>query len=614
MAPGRRGLFALSLLALVAGCDPSPKQPAKEAEPGPAKTTEQTPPPVAQPAEKPPVVAEVQPKFEPPRPEGKAEPKPEPAPQLPPSYPGFSVGGFYQPAPDNAAPATTQAPSAAMVLRKQVAPTGSFASPVAHPPHQPPQMMPPQDTAQYEHAEANPVVRTAEQPVSTFSLDVDSASYANVRRFLRQGRTPPRDAVRVEEMVNYFDYDYPAPKDKTEPFQATVTVMPTPWNKDTKLMHVGIRGYDIDRTQRPRLNLVLLLDVSGSMEPTDRLPLLKQALHLLVDQLKDNDTVGIVTYAGRSGVLLEPTRGAQRQKILEAIDSLHAGGSTAGAAGLEAAYRLAQQHFDSEAVNRIILGTDGDFNVGVSDPKVLERVIADKRKTGIYLSIIGVGSDNLNDRLMQTLAQKGNGTAAYMDSLMEARKIFVDNMQALFPIADDVKVQVEFNPAQVAEYRLIGYETRMLKREDFKNDKVDAGEVSAGHTVTAIYEITPPGSKALVYDPLRYQPEKPLPAGGDELAFLRLRYKLPGEPTSKLIEKPVRAAQAVADPTHASSEVRFAVAVAGFGQTLRGDPSIKDWDYGRLLALAQGAKGEDLFGYRSEFVQLVRMMAPPAGR
>lgn len=478
------------------------------------------------------------------------------------------------------------------------------------PPRQPPLSSPPQDTAQYEQVAPNPVVRTLEQPVSTFSLDVDTASYANVRRFLRHGQKPPKDAVRIEELVNYFPYDYPAPTDKTEPFQTSVTVMPTPWNPETRLLHIGVKGYDVDRKQRPRLNLVFLIDVSGSMGPQDRLPLLKQALHLLVDQLKDDDTVGIVTYAGRSGILLEPTRGAERHKILEAIDSLHAGGSTAGAAGLEAAYRLAQTHFDNEAVNRIILGTDGDFNVGITAPGRLEQVIEEKRKSGIYLSIIGVGDSNYNDRLMQTLAQKGNGTASYMDSLMEARKIFVDNMQALFPIADDVKVQVEFNPAQVAEYRLIGYETRMLKREDFKNDKIDAGEISAGHTVTAIYEITPPGSKALFYEPLRYQPDRPQPRGGDEIAFLRLRYKLPGEQTSRLIEKPVRHAQVIADPTHASADARFAVAVAGFAQMLRGDPYIKDWDYGRLLALAQGARGDDRFGYRAEFVQLVRMMAP----
>lgn len=607
MMRGKIRWIGLSLLVLLAGCDPSPRQPAKDD--GPAKTaatvTEQPrQPPETKPADKPAELAVVPPKPEP-RPEAKPETKSEEA------------RGSASPSTAAAVVSERDAGSAPAAEKMGAGPV-RMASP--RPPGVPPvpttgMMLPPPptppDTAQYEAVAPNPVVRTAEQPVSTFSLDVDSASYANVRRFLRQGQKPPQDAVRVEEMVNYFPYDYPAPTDKIEPFQATVTVMPTPWNPETRLMHIGIKGYDIDRKQRPRLNLVFLIDVSGSMGPENRLPLLKQALHLLVDQLKDDDTVGIVTYAGRSGILLEPTRGTQRSKILEAIDSLHAGGSTAGAAGLEAAYRLAQAHFDHEGVNRIILGTDGDFNVGISDPHRLEQVITEKRKTGIYLSIIGVGDNNYNDRLMQTLAQKGNGTASYMDSLMEGRKILVDNMQALFPIADDVKVQVEFNPAQVAEYRLIGYETRMLKREDFKNDKVDAGEISAGHTITAIYEITPPGSKALLHEPLRYQPDRPLPRVGDELAFLRLRYKLPGESTSRLIEKPIRTTQILADPTHAPTEARFAVAVAGFAQMLRNDPYIKDWDYPRLLALAQGARGDDSFGYRAEFIQLVRMMTPP---
>lgn len=599
MTRERLGLVGGCLLVLLAGCDPSTQQQqAKDQEGGPGKaatsaTTGQTTPPVTPPADKPAEVAVV-------------PPKPEPKPELRPE-PKFESDRLMQ---DLAKSAPSSEASAANRMRMAAPPPAGVPKPAPTTGMMAPPAQYEQDTAQYEQVAPNPVVRTLEQPVSTFSLDVDTASYANVRRFLRNGQKPPKDAVRVEELVNYFPYDYPAPADKIEPFQATATVMPTPWNSETRLLHIGVKGYDVDRSHRPRLNLVFLIDVSGSMSPQDRLPLLKQALRLLVDQLKDDDSVGIVTYAGRSGILLEPTRGNQRQKILDAIDSLGAGGSTAGAAGLEAAYRLAQTHFDSEAVNRIILGTDGDFNVGISDPHRLEQVIAEKRKTGIYLSIIGVGDSNYNDRLMQTLAQKGNGTASYMDSLMEARKIFVDNMQALFPIADDVKVQVEFNPAQVAEYRLIGYETRMLKREDFKNDKIDAGEISAGHTVTAIYEITPPGSKALLHEPLRYQPERPQPRGGDEIAFLRLRYKLPGESTSKLIEKPVRLAQVLADPTHGSADARFAVAVAGFAQMLRGDPYIKDWDYGRLLALAQGARGDDRFGYRAEFVQLVRMMAP----
>lgn len=582
MVRGRLLLAGVSLATLLTACDP----------PQTAKTVEL---PVKQGEDKG-VIAVAPPPTEP-----AVEARPEPKPAA--GKPAEALAGRRA---DAAAPAQTYtglqpgspSPDSQKAKLHPIAPVPVGAG-------MPP---PPPDTAQYQQTAPNPVMRTAEQPVSTFSLDVDTASYANVRRFLRHGQKPPRDAVRVEELVNYFPYDYPRPTDTAEPFRSTVTVLPTPWNKDTRLLHIGIKGYDIDRSERPRLNLVFLIDVSGSMGPADRLPLLQQALRLLVEQLRPDDTVGIVTYAGRSGVLLEPTRGTDKGKIIAAIDGLGAGGSTAGAAGIDAAYRLAEAHFDKRAVNRVILGTDGDFNVGISDPRMLEQVIEDKRQTGIYLSIIGVGDNNYNDRLMQTLAQKGNGIAAYMNDLTEARKIFVDNMQSLFPIADDVKVQVEFNPAQVAEYRLIGYETRLLRREDFKNDRIDAGEVSAGHTVTAIYEITPPGSPALAFEPLRYQPEQSAAATSDEIANVRIRYKLPGQANSRLIEQPVR--QALDDAAKASTEVRFAVAVAGFGQMLRGDPNLKTWDHGRLLALAQGARGEDPFGYRAEFVQLVRMLAP----
>ena len=319
---------------------------------------------------------------------------------------------------------------------------------------------------------------------------------------------PPRESVRVEEMVNYFPYAYPSPENRAQPFRVTTTVMPSPWAAENQLLHIGIRGYDIARSERPRANLVLLIDTSGSMQPSDRLPLLQQGFRLFVQQLRDDDRVAIVTYAGQAQTALDPTPGRDKQKILDAIDSLRASGSTAGGEGLQRAYALAERHFDKEAVNRVILGTDGDFNVGITNPKDLERFIAAKRKTGIYLSILGVGVGNLNDALMQRLAQAGNGNAAYIDSLLEARKAMSEELSStLFPIADDVKIQVEFNPMRVAEYRLIGYETRMLKREDFNDDKVDAGDIGAGHTVTAIYEITPVGAKQRQLDPLRYQQE-----------------------------------------------------------------------------------------------------------
>lgn len=467
------------------------------------------------------------------------------------------------------------------------------------------------DGERYGRAATNPVQKTAEQPVSTFSIDVDTASYANVRRFLRDGGLPPRDAVRIEEMVNYFRYDYPLPEDKAVPFRPTVTVMPTPWDAKTSLLHIAIKGYDLAPAARPRANLVFLIDTSGSMHERDRLPLLKQSLRLLVQELKDDDTVAIVAYAGSAGTVLEPTPGRERGTILAALERLQSGGSTAGGEGILAAYALAERTFDAKAVNRVILGTDGDFNVGVADPDRLEDLIAGKRKTGIYLSILGFGTGNLNDLVMQKLAQAGNGIAAYIDGLAEARRVLVDEMaSSLFTIADDVKIQVEFNPARVAEYRLVGYETRMLKREDFANDAVDAGEVGSGHAVTAIYEITPPGSGAELIPPLRYGKEAAgtAPAAkGEEYAHLRIRYKLPGTKTSRLIERPVTEADAVSTFDAAPAEPRFAVAVAAFAQVLRGDAYLKD-DFGlsQVLSLAQPARGADPFGHRAEFIQLVR--------
>jgi Ca-activated chloride channel homolog len=439
--------------------------------------------------------------------------------------------------------------------------------------------------------------------------DVDTASYSNVRRFLNDGVLPPRDAVRIEEMINYFDYAYPLPEDRAAPFATTVAVMPTPWNPGTKLLHIGIKGFDVARQNRPRANLVFLVDVSGSMAPPEKLPLVKQSLRQLVETLARDDSVAIVAYAGHAGTVLEPTPGRDKGRILAAIETLESGGSTAGGEGIRQAYALAERNFDKRAVNRVILATDGDFNVGITDPERLEDFIVRKRETGIYLSVLGFGGGNLNDLLMQKLAQAGNGNAAYIDSLMEGRKVLVEEASStLFPIANDVKIQVEFNPAVVAEYRLIGYETRMLQREDFNNDAVDAGEIGSGHAVTALYEITPTDSAARLVDPLRYGAAATVQEAksATEYAFLRIRYKLPGETTSRLIERPVTPADGYALAA-APKETRFAVAVAAFGELLRGNPYLRDFRYEDVLALAQPARGEDPFGYRAEFVQLVRM-------
>jgi Ca-activated chloride channel family protein len=459
----------------------------------------------------------------------------------------------------------------------------------------------------YTATQTNPVKAVSAEPVSTFSIDVDTASYANVRRMLNDGVLPPRDAVRVEELINYFDYDYPLPTSRTTPFTTTVAVVPSPWANGKSLLHIGLQGYGVAPTTRPPLNLVLLVDVSGSMGPENRLPLAKKAFRLLVDTLQPRDKVSMVVYAGAAGAVLEPTSGADKPKILDALDRLSAGGSTAGGEGLALAYRLAERNFDRNAVNRVIIATDGDFNVGITNPNELEGFVARKRETGIYLSVLGFGGGNYNDALMQRLAQRGNGVAAYIDTLAEARKVLHDQAQsALLPIADDVKIQVEFNPGRVAEYRLIGYETRMLNREDFNNDRVDAGEIGAGASVTAIYELTAVGGRTLI-DPLRYQSARPTASPSSEIAFVRIRWKPPGARDSQLIERPVTDRDAFATLARAPEATRFATAVAGYGQLLRGDPYL-DTGYGwtQVVDLAQGAKGADPFGWRTEFVQLAR--------
>lgn len=525
---------------------------------------------------------------------------------------GGRAVGLAAPAPPPAhyaAPAIPPLPVPPVEKRIE-APTAAAQS--ASPRFMPPPPIayrPPMETERYPNAQANPIKQVAEEPVSTFSIDVDTASYTNVRRFLNDGRRPPADAVRVEEMINYFDYAYPRPTDAASPFRPFVAVTPSPWSKDRQVIHIGLQGYETPRTAQPPLNLVFLVDTSGSMSPEDRLPLATKALNLLVDQLRPQDRVAIVAYAGSAGAVLAPTDGRSKLKVRCALGALHAGGSTAGGQGLALAYDLARQNFDPNAVNRVILLTDGDFNVGVADPAKLKDLVAEKRKDGVYLSVYGFGRGNYNDVMMQTLAQNGNGTAAYVDSLNEARKLFREDFSSsLFPIADDVKIQVEFNPAAVSEYRLIGYETRMLAREDFNNDQVDAGEVGSGASVTALYEITPAGARPSS-DPLRYQSGRPAasPSSTRELAYLKVRYKLPRGQASKLIERPIGGRDLYASVQAAPEATRWALAVAAFGQKLKGDPRIDpDFGWNQVVGLAQAARGDDPFGLRAEFVQLVR--------
>jgi Ca-activated chloride channel family protein len=454
------------------------------------------------------------------------------------------------------------------------------------------------------------VHQVATEPVSTFSADVDTASYAFVRRQLQSGLLPQKNAVRVEEMINYFDYDYPVPTNARQPFRPTVAVYPTPWNTKTKLLHIGIKGYALPVTTKPLSNLVFLIDVSGSMNSPDKLPLAKNALRMLVDSLNEKDTVGLVVYAGAAGVVLEPTPVKEKGKILAALDNLSAGGSTAGGEGLRLAYAQAERNFRTNGVNRVLLFSDGDFNVGITDREELKSFIEKKRESGIYFSVFGFGQGNYNDAMMQTLAQNGNGTAAYIDTLSEARKILVDEASStLFTIANDLKFQVEFNPARVKEYRLIGYETRALNRADFNNDRIDAGDIGSGHRVTAIYEITLADSQGSLIDDLRYsQAEKKsgVPATG-EYAFLKIRFKLPGEKESRLLTQPIDQGREYTSLTAVPPDLRFGAAVAAFGQVLRGGEYTGNFGFPQIIDLANGAKGSDPSGLRAEFVNLVRL-------
>jgi Ca-activated chloride channel family protein len=447
-----------------------------------------------------------------------------------------------------------------------------------------------------------------EAPVSTFSIDVDTASYSWVRASLAQNLLPQPAAVRTEELVNYFRYDYASPRSAEQPFSTNVAVFPSPWSEGRKLVRIGIKGYAIRHESRPRANLVFLIDTSGSMNEPNKLPLVQQSLRMVVDELRPSDTVAIVTYAGYAGTALAPTQVRDKQKILNVIDALGAGGSTAGAEGIRQAYVLAQANFDRKGVNRVILATDGDFNVGITNQDELKGYIERERDKGVFLSVLGYGMGNYNDALMQTLAQNGNGVAAYIDTLSEARKTLVEEASStLFPIAKDVKIQVEFNPATVTEYRLMGYETRALNRDDFDNDKVDAGDVGSGQSVTALYEIVPNGGRRAIAD-LSYGTRMPAPSlgRGAELGFVKIRYKLPKSATSRLISTPIDWSSEVASFAQAPQDARFAVAVAGFAELLRGGRHSGSLTYDDVLMIAAAARGRDEFGYRSEFIQLVR--------
>ncbi len=464
----------------------------------------------------------------------------------------------------------------------------------------------------FPDAPQSDIKSTSTDPVSTFSIDVDTASYSYVRSALTGGTLPDPGAIRIEEMINYFNYSYPKPASREVPFTTSISVSETPWDPGTQILQIGLQGYEIAAEDRPPLNLVFLIDTSGSMNDANKLPLLISAFSLLLTELQPEDEIAIVTYAGSAGMALPPTPASERAKILQSLQALRSGGSTAGAAGLQQAYQLAESMGAEGETTRVILATDGDFNVGISNPEELKKFVEEKRKTGTYLSVLGFGRGNYNDALMQALAQNGNGIAAYIDTLSEAQKVLIDDMTgSLFPIAGDVKIQVEFNPAEIAEYRLIGYETRALRREDFNNDAVDAGEIGAGHSVTALYEITPVGSPSVRIDPLRYGAEAPVAVAEptDELAFVKLRYKQPGEAQSQLISTPVLAGS----DGISLEDQRFAVAVAGFGEALRSNPELGSWSFSDAEALAATAIGEDPFGYRAEFLRLARLAKALSG-
>ncbi|WP_421978751.1 YfbK domain-containing protein [Roseivirga seohaensis] len=469
----------------------------------------------------------------------------------------------------------------------------------------------PKELSQEDYAEIkeNGYNTPWKNPFSTFSIDVDAASYSNVRRFINGGKMPPKDAVKIEEMINYFNYDYEGPKGK-HPFAVEHEVSDAPWNTQHKLVHIGIQGEKIEVDKLPPANLVFLVDVSGSMGADNKLPLLKKSLKLLVNQMRDEDHVAIVVYAGAAGEVLPSTSGKEKNKIIEALDKLNAGGSTAGGAGIELAYKIAKQNFLKEGNNRVILATDGDFNVGASSNKAMEDLIEEKRNEGVFLTVLGYGMGNYKDSKMELLADKGNGNHAYIDNILEAKKVLVNEFGGtLFTIAKDVKIQVEFNPATVQAYRLIGYENRKLNDEDFNNDKKDAGELGAGHTVTALYEIIPVGvnSQFKPLDDLKYQNTEAKKTTGNttDLMTVKLRYKKPDGDTSILLQQVIK--NESVKLSNSSENFRWSAAVAGFGMMLRNSEYKNNLTFNTVIELAKGAKGLDQEGYRAEFIRLVEM-------
>jgi Ca-activated chloride channel family protein len=471
-------------------------------------------------------------------------------------------------------------------------------------PNDPARYMPPTDREQYEQLPDNDFLSVIDNPLSTFSIDVDRASYANARRYIRAGQRPPASAVRIEEFVNYFDYDYPEPHGD-DPFSITTEITGCPWTPEHRLVRIGLHGRTIAHRNLPPSNLVFLIDVSGSMTPENKLPLLRSAFPMLVRQLRAEDRVAIVVYAGSSGLVLDSTPGDKKTRILSAIESLRPGGSTAGAAGIVLAYKIAREHFMKKGNNRVILATDGDFNVGVTSDGELVTLIEKERESGIFLTVLGVGEGNLQDAKMEKLADHGNGNYSYLDDLVEAQKVFVRELSGtIVTIAKDVKIQVEFNPARVGSYRLIGYENRMLKREDFKDDTKDAGELGAGHTVTALYEIEPATGEAASGSELRYTQTRVRDdaARRDETLTVRLRYKAPDGDKSREIERVAR--DAGTSFTAASEDTRFAAAVAEFGMILRESKFRGASSVHHVIETARNASGKDVHGYRAELVQL----------
>ena len=466
----------------------------------------------------------------------------------------------------------------------------------------------PHNTEEYDAIHENIFLETTNNPLSTFSIDVDAASYSNMRRFLNNGQMPPKDAVRIEEMVNYFNYDYEQPEDE-HPFSINTEISTAPWNEEHRLVHIGLQGKKIPTDNLPPSNLVFLLDVSGSMNSTNKLPLLKSGFKLLVQQLRPEDRVAIVVYAGAAGLVLPSTSGAEKDKIIAALDRLEAGGSTAGGAGIKLAYQVAKDNFKEEGNNRVILATDGDFNIGESSNAGMERLIEQKREEGVFLTVLGFGMGNYKDSKMETIADKGNGNYAYIDNILEAKKVLVNEFGGtLFTIAKDVKLQIEFNPAKVQAYRLIGYENRALRNEDFNNDKKDAGELGSGHTVTALYEIIPVGVKSQFspVDKLKYQTTGVVPKANhtNELMTVKFRYKDPNGTKSKLIEHPLLDTHTALSKT--SDNFKWSAAVASFGMILR-DSEFKGMStLSDVLDLARSSKGKDENGYRIEFINLVQ--------